>query len=137
MGKVTFQSQQVTLPVTPGEVFLFFYDLNNLRKLMPEQIINWQSDTDKCSFDIKGMAHLDLQRGETEPDRLVKIISAGDSPIGLEIRGISEDAGENRAVARIEIAAELSPMLQMMVSSPLQNLVKMMAERLEAEMRGS
>ena len=137
MGKVTFQSQQVTLPVTPGEVFLFFYDLNNLRKLMPEQIINWQSDTDKCSFDIKGMAHLDLQRGETEPDRLVKIISAGDSPIGLEIRGISEDAGENRAIARIEIAAELSPMLQMMVSSPLQNLVKMMAERLEAEMRGS
>lgn len=104
---------------------------------MPEQIINWQSDTDKCSFDIKGMAHLDLQRGETEPDHVVKIISAGDNPIGLEIRGISEDAGENRTVARIEITAELSPMLQMMVSSPLQNLVKMMAERLEAEMRGS
>ncbi|MDX9906136.1 MAG: hypothetical protein RBS55_06075 [Bacteroidales bacterium] len=137
MGKVTFQSQQVTLPVISGEVYLFFYDLNNLRKLMPEQIINWQSDTDKCSFDIKGMAHLDLQRGETEPDHVVKIISAGDNPIGLEIRGISEDAGENRTVARIEITAELSPMLQMMVSSPLQNLVKMMAERLEAEMRGS
>lgn len=137
MGKVTFQSQQATLPVTAGEVYLFFYDLNNLRKLMPEQIINWLSDTDKCSFDIKGMAHLDLQRGETEPGHVVKIISAGDNPIGLEIRGISENAGENRAVARIEITAELSPMLQMMVSSPLQNLVKMMAERLEAEMRGS
>jgi hypothetical protein len=133
MGKVEFLSHQVDLPVEAEKVFLFFYDLNNLRKLMPDQVVNWQSTEDSCSFDIKGMAHITLQRAETMPDKMVRIVSGPDNPIPLEITGTAEKITENKTLAWIGLSAELSPMLQLMVSGPLQNLVKIMADRLRAE----
>jgi hypothetical protein len=130
MGKVTFQSHKVQLAAPITRVHLFFYDLNNLQKLMPEQVINWHSTEESCSFDIKGMAHIALQRGETATDQFVKIISSSENPIDLEIKGITEKSGNEQTEAMIELSADLSPMLQLMVSGPLQNLVKIMADRL-------
>ncbi|MCU0373427.1 MAG: hypothetical protein MUE56_09335, partial [Ignavibacteria bacterium] len=131
MGKVDFQSHRVKLSVPVEKAYSRFFDLNNLQKLMPEQIVNWNSTEDQCSFDIKGMAHLALQRGECEPGRLVRIISGPDNPINLEIRGNFEPSGKEETDAWIELSAELSPMLQLMVSSPLQNLVNIMAEKIK------
>ena len=131
MGKVDFQSHKVELPVTVEKAYLFLHDLNNLKQLMPEQIINWQSAEDSCSFDIKGMAHISLKRGETIPNRQVRIISMPENPIDLEIRGNLEKLTENKTAATVELTADLSPMLQLMVSGPLQNLVNIMADRLK------
>jgi carbon monoxide dehydrogenase subunit G len=44
--------------------------------------------------------------------------------------GKLEKANDHQTSARIELSAELSPMLKMMVSGPLQNLVNIMADRL-------
>ena len=131
MGKVDFQSHKVELPVPVEKAYLFLYDLNNLHKLMPEQVINWQSAEDSCSFDIKGMAHISLKRGETIPNRQVRIISMPENPIDLEIRGNLEKITDKLTSATIELTADLSPMLQLMVSGPLQNLVNIMADRLK------
>jgi carbon monoxide dehydrogenase subunit G len=130
MGKVDFQSHQVQLPVSIEDAFAFLRDLNNLKELMPEQVINWKSTEETCSFDIKGMAHITLQRAETIPPQLVRIVSAEDTPLELEIMGKLEKANDHQTSARIELSAELSPMLKMMVSGPLQNLVNIMADRL-------
>jgi hypothetical protein len=131
MGKVDFTSHKVELPVPVEKAYLFLYDLNNLRQMMPEQVINWESTEDSCSFDIKGMAHISLKRGDTIADRLVRIISEPENPIDLEIRGILEKVAENQTSATVELTADLSPMLQLMVSGPLQNLVNIMADRLK------
>ena len=97
---------------------------------MPEQIINWQSTEDSCSFDIKGMTHIDLQRAEVIPEKLIRIISGPDNPLELELRGNFEKNSDTQTSACIELTAALSPMLQLMISGPLQNLVNIMAERL-------
>ncbi len=133
MGKVDFESHKVELALATEAAYSFLLDLNNLQKLMPEQVINWQSTEDSCSFDIKGMAHISLNRAEAIPFRLVRIISGPDNPIELEIRGNLEKESDNRTNAWIELTAELSPMLKLMVSGPLQNLVNMMADKLSAE----
>jgi hypothetical protein len=130
MGKVDFESHKVQLPLDTEAAYSFLHDLNNLQKLMPEQVINWQSTEDTCSFDIKGMAHISLTRAEAIPFKLVRIVSGPDNPIELEIRGILEKESDNSTTAWIELTAELSPMLKLMVSGPLQNLVNMMADRL-------
>lgn len=130
MGKVDFRSHKVELPVPVEKAYLFLRDLNNFQQLMPEQIINWQSAEDSCSFDIKGMAHISLKRGEILPDRQVRIISMPGNPIDLEIRGNLEKLTDKGTSATIELTADLSPMLQLMVSGPLQNLVNIMADRL-------
>lgn len=131
MGKVNFQSHKVHLQVPAEKAYLFLCDLNNLQHLMPEQIINWQSTEDTCSFDIKGMAYISLARAGTIPDRQVRIISGPENPIDLEIRGNFEKLSDNLSSANIELTADLSPMLQLMVSGPLQNLVNIMADRLK------
>ena len=97
---------------------------------MPEQIINWQSTESTCSFDIKGMTHIDLRRTEVIPEKLIRIGSGPENPLDLELRGNFEKASDASCSAWIELTAELSPMLQLMVSGPLQNLVNIMAERL-------
>jgi carbon monoxide dehydrogenase subunit G len=130
MGKVDFVSQTVTLPVTAKKAFGFLSDMNNLQKMMPEQVINWQSTEETCSFDIKGMAHIELVRAEAIPDRLVRIKSGEGNPIDLEFRSLLESHEEDKTLARIELTAELSPMLKLMASNPLQNLVNIMAEKM-------
>jgi len=133
MGKVDFQSQNVELAVSAEKASSFLSDLNNFQKMMPEQIVNWQSTADSCEFDIKGMAHITLQRAEVIPGKLVRIISGPDNPLELEIRGILEKINEDKTSATIELTAELSMMLKMMVSGPLQNLVNIMADRLKSQ----
>ena len=131
MGKVDFRSHKVQLSVPVEKAYLFLHDLNNLRKIMPEQVINWNSTEDSCSFDIKGMTHLSLKREEAIPGQLIRIISSPDNPIGLEIRGNLEKEEDQQTAAWIELTADLSPMLQLLASQPLQNLVNIMAERLK------
>mgnify|MGYP001766216555 CR=1 FL=1 len=133
MGKVDFRSHTVELTVEAEKAYAFIVDLNNLRKLMPEQIINWNSTEDSCEFDIKGMAHITLLRSECIPDKLVRMVSGPDTPLELEIRGIIEKVSVNRSSASIELTADLSPMLQLMVSGPLQNLVNIMADKLKSQ----
>jgi hypothetical protein len=133
MGKVDFRSHMIELPVSAEQAQSFLLDLNNLRHLMPEQIINWQSTEDSCAFDIKGMAHITLQRAETIPEKLVRVISGSENPLELEIRLNTEKINDTRCSAWIELGAVLSPMLQLMVSGPLQNLVNIMAEKLSLE----
>ena len=135
MGKVDFRSHQVELLVPVDKAYIFLYDLNNLRQLMPDQVINWQSTEDSCSFDIKGMAHISLKKGETIPNKLVRIISMPENPIDLEIRGNIEKQTATQTTLWIELTADLSPMLKLLASGPMQNLVNIMAERLKEALR--
>jgi len=131
MGKVDFSSHRVVLPISTEKAFTFLSNLNNLQKLMPEQVINWQSGEDTCSFDIKGMAHISLKKAEANPHRLIRIVSLPENPIDLEIRANFEEDNENQASAWIELTADLSPMLQMLASGPMQNLVNIMADKMK------
>lgn len=131
MGKVNFNSHTVQLEVPAEKAFSFLSDMNNLQHLMPEQVINWQSTEKDCSFDIKGMAHINLERAETVPGKLIHIISGPDNPIDIEFRCNLEGQGNAKTSAWIELTADLSPMLKLMASGPMQNLVNIMADKLQ------
>jgi hypothetical protein len=134
MGKVAFRSQSVELPVPASKAYSFLADLNNLQRLMPDQIINWQSTRDSCEFDIRGMAHISLQKAEIQPYNLVHVISGPDNPLELELKFEIEKIDDAKCSSVVELSAVLSPMLQLMVSGPLQNLVNIMAEKLSLEL---
>ncbi|MBM3437086.1 MAG: SRPBCC family protein, partial [Bacteroidetes bacterium] len=58
----------------------FLSDFNNFGKLMPEQVINWQSGIDQCSFTIKGMTDINLTMAEKVPFNMIKYSSGNKSP---------------------------------------------------------
>ncbi len=107
-------------------VYNFLTDFNNFQSLMPDQITNWQSDKDSCSFVIQGMANISLAFSEKVPHTLIKLIPEGKVPFsfGLTIKLSEQDVNTN---VKVDVDANLNPMMAMMAKRPLENLVNVMA----------
>lgn len=123
-----FKSDWIYTKGTAEQVFAFFSDLNNMQPLMPEQVINWKSDFDTCSFTIKGMTDISLKVGKREPFSLIEMVPNGKVPfvfdLKMNIRQVTD-----QAEVMVEISADLNPMLAMMAKRPLQNLTEIMSEK--------
>jgi len=130
MGQVSFHSQEIILQASPSEVYTSLADLDNMEHLIPEQVINWKSNSHSCSFEIKGMAKINLHIGELIENQLVTIDSSANNPIQTQFLFKLDEAPSNQFRCVITLNAELSMMLQMLASTPLQNLVNIMAEKL-------
>ena len=125
-------SQPALLNADQQTVYEFLTDFNNFEQLMPEQIVNWQSDKDSCSFTIKGMADLHLTYSRKEPFHTVVVEPVGKTPINftLTIRLESNEQDERKTTGIMEIDTNLSPMMAMIAKQPLENLVSEMSKRL-------
>ncbi len=113
-------------------VFNFLSNFNNFEKLMPEQIINWKSTEDTCSFTIKGMT--DLSMKITKRKQYIEIIMAseGKTPFTYELISLLEAETENKCKSQLVFNAELNAMLSMMVSKPLENFVNILNQKLKS-----
>ena len=114
------------------DLFEFLSDFNNYEHLMPEQIVNWSSDNDSCSFTISGMLSLTLKFREKTPYRQIDIVPDGKSPIRFVLRVILEESAPapQQTTAKVEVDADLNPMMAMVAKKPLENLVEMISEKL-------
>ncbi|WP_183561075.1 SRPBCC family protein [Mucilaginibacter sp. SP1R1] len=102
-------------------VYNFLADFNNHQKLMPENIQEWVSTTDEASFSIQNMAKLSLKIDSRTPDQEIIIIPAAKPPFDLELKwSISNNNDHTEVLFTIE--AELSMMMKMLASGPLQKL---------------
>ena len=126
------EGKKVNINANRKKVFEFLSDFNNYEKLMPEQIVNWKSDTESCSFTIKGMADLSLKFDNKMPHESIVISPEGKTPFKFSLLvNLQEDSlNEQKTVAGVDVDANLNPMLAMMAKKPLENLVNVMAENL-------
>lgn len=129
---MNFNSKPATLHASQKKVYEFLSDFNNFEKLMPEQVVNWKSDSETCSFTISGMADMRLKYSRKEPPKLILVVPDGKSPIDftLIIKLEVNDLDEQKTTGVIEINASLNPMMAMIAKRPLENLVNVMGERL-------
>lgn len=124
------QSEKVQLNKSSREIFDFLADFNNFRKLMPEQVSDWVSTADDCSFTIKGMASLGMKYAEKIPYSEIKIVPNGKVPFDFTlICRLEESVGGS--VAQLIMNADLNPFLKMMAEKPLTNFLNMLAARLK------
>lgn len=105
---------------------------DNLRELMPEQIINWQSGDDACTFEIKGMTRLSLKYAERVPLRKVRI-EAVNPPFPIELSVELTEGVDQGIICCTLLKADLNPMLAMLASRPLQHLVDTINRKLVSE----
>ena len=100
----------------------------NQQEANAEQVINVTADYDNLSFTIQGMGSVALRVNQREPNKFIQLVPEGKVPfqfaLNIYIRG-----GE-QSECYFEIDAKLNPLMQMMASRPLQNLVNMMAEKI-------
>jgi len=104
-----------------NEVYNYLADFNNHQKLMPDSIQEWVSTTDEASFSIPNMAKLSLKIDSHIINQEIIIKPAAKPPFALELKwSLSPNNDQTDVVFTIN--AELSMMLKMLASGPLQKL---------------
>jgi hypothetical protein len=132
VGDMTeIKSETITIQRKAEDIYNFLIDFNNFGKLMPEQIIHWQSTTDECSFTIKGMADISLAMADKMPFTYIKYISGNKSPFAFSINNYLTALDSSSSDVMIMLHADLSPMLKMMAERPLKNFVNLLVNKLK------
>lgn len=124
------ESEKTVVEKPADAIFNFLTNFNNFQKLMPEQVTNWQSTEDTCSFTISGMASLGMKIVEKYPNTLIKIAKDGKAPFDFTLDIQLKDLGTSSEV-QIAFNAELNPMLKMMAVKPLTNFLNLLAGKLK------
>lgn len=133
-----FKSDWTKAQRSDKDLFEYIGNMNNMPSVLPEQVVNVNADYDNLSFTIQGMGSIALQVTKREPNKLIQLSPVGKTPfqfvLNVYIRVVespSHQVAESVSECYFEIDANLNPLMQMMASRPLQNLVNMMANRVE------
>lgn len=129
-----YKSPKTPVDADISDVFAFLSNFNNFENLMPQQqISNWKSTEESCSFTVQGMGDFGLKIQEKIPETKIIIVPDTAKPIPISFNLICDlahlPAEQTEAVIRIE--AELPAMIALMAGKPLQNLVNILALRLQ------
>lgn len=128
---VKLESHIVEVKNSNQKVFTFLSNMNNFEKLMPEQVINWNSTETSCSFTIKGMTDLSLSISEKIPYSKIVIIPGEKAPFMFNLICLINENSTNNSTVQIVFQAELSTMMEMLAKNPLQNFVNALASKLK------
>jgi len=129
------ESDVVTVERTRDEIFEFLQNFNNLEKLMPDQVVNFETDGEKCKFDIKGMASLGMAYENKEKPSKIRMKRDGKAPFDFTLDfNITESEGKSGL--QLVFDADLNPMLKMMAVKPLTNFLNLLVSKFK-EISGS
>ena len=119
-------------PVTksPEEIYNFLSNFNNFEKLMPEQVTNWQSTEEECSFTIAGMASLGMKITDKTPYSLIKVARNGKAPFDFGLDCIIKESTPGQSTVQLAFDADLNPMMKMMAIKPLTNFLNLLVGKL-------
>ena len=110
-------------------VYQFLADMNNHGQLMPDNITDWTSTADVASFNIENVSKLSLKIDHRITDREIRIVPAEKPPFNMELKWELTEAG-NKTEAVFTINADLTMLMKMMASGPLQKLTENETQRL-------
>lgn len=117
------ESEEAVINKPQKEIFEYLCNFNNFQKLMPEQVTDWQSTENDCSFTIKGMASLGMEIAEKTPHSLIKIIKKGKAPFDFELFCYITAESDTTSKFKLTFNADLNPMLKMLAEKPLKKFL--------------
>ena len=129
---MTIKSDEYAVKTNAENVLAFVSKPANLIQLLPQdQIENWASTEQGCSFKIKGLAHITLAVGEITSNQIV-YKSAAEKPFPFKlifIRGQSLDGSTIIAEFNPEVNAFMATMLK----SPMTNFLNHLGQSAQAK----
>lgn len=133
------KSEATVINKSSEHIFNFLADFNNFEKLMPDQIRNWKSTTDTCSFEISGIGKIMLKITDKTPFSKIVMIpdTATKIPFTFELISNLKELSADSSEVTMMIDADMPAMIGMMASRPLQNLVGILASKLKEHMEKS
>lgn len=129
-----FESPATIINASDEKIYSFLSKFSNFEYLLPAEISNWKSTDDECSFTIQSFITLSMFISQRTPNTCIEMKSKGTNIFEFAIENYIETLSENQSRVRIIFKADLNPMYSMVASKPLENLVKLVVEKLKEEM---
>ena len=126
----TIESHKEIINAKDETVFGFLGNMNHFGELMPEQIENWKSDADSCSFRVSGMADIALRIIERVPNSKIVVSSDGNTPVNFTMVMHITATSEATSEFQIVFLSDMNSFMAMMVTKPLTNFVNTLALKL-------
>ena len=127
-----FESRTGTLTSNAQEVFSFISDLRNFERFSPRERINdWRADKDSCSFSVASLGNVEIRVAEKKP--FSSVVYSGkalsDNKFDIYFRIL-----ENEMPAKVNLIfeAELNPLLKMMISGSIRQLLDTVVNEMES-----
>lgn len=125
------ESQKVEINNSSENIFKFLSDFNNFEKIMPDQVINFESTKDECFFTIQGMPVIGMHIVDRIPNSEIRIESTAKSPFEFELNCIIGNTDKDKCNSQLVFTAELDPMMEMLVENLLQNFFDLLMTKLK------
>ena len=100
---------------------------------MPDQVTDWQSTADNCSFQVSGIGQVALRMTEKIQDQKIVIVpDAGNRiPFAFELVCNMQALTDHTCTTDFRFIHQMPAMIAMMASRPLQNLVDIFGKKLK------
>ena len=98
---------------------------------MPEQVTNWKSTADECSFTLSGMASIGMKIVNKIPNTLIKITSHGKVPFVFMLDIHLSETAPTQTTGQLIFESDLNPMMAMMVEKPLTKFFNILAGKMK------
>ena len=128
---MNIKSDLIIINKPVGQVFDFLTNFNNFEKLMPEQVVKWESNEVSGRFTIKDLAEIGMKIESTEEDKLIHISSDGKVPFEFKLLVNLEKKEEAQTAVHIDFDGKVGAMIAMMAKKPLTNLVNHMVDKIK------
>ncbi len=124
-------SNKETINCRAENIFDFISNFKNFEHLVPQdKVNNWNATENECSFAIPNLATIAMEIAEKQAPNRLLIKSKQPSPFDFSMT--VELEGNETVVSSIEFAADVNPMLGMMVKNPLTNFVNILNAQLKS-----
>ncbi len=125
------ESDKVVINRPAPHIFDFLGDFNNFEMLVPDQVTDWDSSRDTCTFNVKG-AGISMKITERKPFTEITVTSDGKTPVAFTMVERLNELPENQIEVQLVLQADLNPFYNMILLNPLTNLVNIMVNKLKS-----
>lgn len=129
-----FTANPLPFHIEPEAFSVFFSNVSNLREIMPEQVQDWQSDENSCSFFIQNLGQLSMQKGEFSFPDAYSFQSTEISKVKFALGFHFKPDSDTSSIGFFELDADMNPMVEMLAKRPLSNFVNILTENLQKKM---
>ncbi|OQX77799.1 MAG: hypothetical protein B6D64_07740 [Bacteroidetes bacterium 4484_276] len=129
-----FISNIIEIESSPEHVFSFLKKLPNLRAIMPDQIENWKSNEEECSFFIKNLGDLGLKKGKVDSSEQIRFPSSENSKVKFDLIFHQIPSDNEKYKTSFEVVAEMNSLVEMMAKRPLTNFVNLLNTNLQNQL---
>ena len=127
-------SKKVSVSAKSETIFETLTNCNNMGKYIPsEQIKDWQSTVDNCSFSVAGAGKIEMAIVEKIPFSAVVFSIGSAAAKDVKVVFHTDETGENTCELYAEASLEIPFFMLQMLKNPLQKFIDMLIDYIKME----